>query len=197
MRCNLYVSDTVTGETRFIARLSGGDVRDWEPAYGSLGSLTAGVSPDGRYLAFMSDMSLTGYDNGDVHSGQPDEEVFIYDAGAGRLTCASCNPTGARPAGTLGATSGPSALVDRAGNWSGRWVAASIPGWTNVDGGHRALYRSRYLSDGGRLFFDAADALAPGDTNGAEDVLRVRAGGRRELSARSRLCRADLLRLLR
>ena len=34
-------------------------------------------------------------------TGQPDQEVFLYDAaaegGAGTLVCASCNPTGARP----------------------------------------------------------------------------------------------------
>ena len=41
--------------------------------------LTARVSPNGRYLAFMSAASLTGYDNVDVHSGVPDEEVYLYD----------------------------------------------------------------------------------------------------------------------
>ena len=58
------------------------------------------VSPDGRYLAFMSERSLTGYDNRDAVSGQPDEEeVYLYDASTGHLACASCNPTGARPVG--------------------------------------------------------------------------------------------------
>ena len=38
------------------------------------------------YLAFMSDRSLTGYDNTDAVSGQPDEEVYLYDAdGRGKL----------------------------------------------------------------------------------------------------------------
>ena len=47
----------------------------------------------------MSERSLTGYDNRDANSGVPDEEVFLYDADTGRLVCASCNPTGARPVG--------------------------------------------------------------------------------------------------
>ena len=37
----------------------------------------------------------------DAVSGQPDEEVYLYDAVANRLVCVSCNPTGARPVGVL------------------------------------------------------------------------------------------------
>ena len=32
------------------------------------------------------------------------------------------------------------------------------------------MYQSRYLSDGGRVFFDSADALVPQDVNGTIDV---------------------------
>ena len=46
------------------------------------------VSPDGRYLAFMSDRSLTGYDNVDAVSGMRNEEAFLYDAVTGKLVCA-------------------------------------------------------------------------------------------------------------
>ena len=64
---------------------------------------TARVSPNGQYLAFMSEQSLTGYDNEDLSSGHPgermDEEVYLYDAHAASLTCVSCDPTGARPRG--------------------------------------------------------------------------------------------------
>ena len=52
----------------------------------------------------MSDRSLTGYDNVDVNEegGQHlDEEVYLYDAVTPRLVCASCNPSGARPAASL------------------------------------------------------------------------------------------------
>jgi hypothetical protein len=179
--CNLYVYDAVAGVTRFIAQLSGEDASDWYANGGeSLHNLTAGVSPDGRYLAFMSERSLTGYDNTDAHSGQHDVEVFLYDAGTGRVTCASCNPSGARPQGEFDPSStAPGLLVDRySENWGGHWLAGSIPGWTDVGQNELyAYYRSRYLSDSGRLFFDSPDALVPGDGNSTEDVYEYEPGG--------------------
>ncbi|HEY7830184.1 MAG TPA: hypothetical protein VIC06_06425 [Solirubrobacteraceae bacterium] len=169
--CNLYVYDTVRGEVRRVAQLSSRDYHDWEAFGGAyLQSLTAGVSPDGRYLAFMSERSLTGYDNRDARSGQPDVEVFLYDAGTGRLVCASCNPSGARPSGVFDSGKYPGLLADRPANWEGHWLAGSIPSWTNVDSTSPVSYRSRYLSDSGRLFFDSPDALVPGDANGTGDV---------------------------
>jgi hypothetical protein len=192
--CNLYVYDTVTGERRFVAALAGGDYNrtvgdshDWEASGGNSGLLTvltSRVSPNGRYLAFMSERSLTGYDNIDVHSGRADEEVFVYDVGTGRVVCASCNPSGARPSGVfdpgfsagLGITPTLAPLVDRPGTWEGRWLAASIPGWTDASP-YGVWYQSRYLSDSGRLFFNAADALVPRDTNGREDVYEYEPGG--------------------
>jgi hypothetical protein len=117
----------------------------------------------------MSERPLTGYDNRDATSGQRDQEVFLYDGAAGKLICASCNPTGARPSGRQGPPGVPGALVDDTENWKNRWYAANIPGWTNVDNQH-ALYQSRYLSDSGRLFFNSSDALLPADSNGTEDV---------------------------
>jgi hypothetical protein len=175
---NLYVYDSVMGEVKFVAQLAPGDEHDWEPFNGGflLYQLTAGVSPDGRYLAFMSERSLTGYDNVDAHSGQPDVEVFLYDAGTGRVTCASCNPSGARPAGMFDSGGFPGLLVDHPGNWGGHWLAGSIPGWTNV-GTYPAFSRSRYLSDSGRLFFDSPDALVGRDTNGTQDVYEYEPSG--------------------
>jgi len=117
----------------------------------------------------MSDRSLTGYDNRDAVSGETDEEVFLYDAHTGRLACASCEPTGARPDGAFDSGGYPGLLADHAGVWGSRWLAGSIPGWTGIDLSH-SLYQSRYLSDSGRLFFDSPDALSPADTNGTWDV---------------------------
>jgi hypothetical protein len=175
--CNLYRYDAVTGGTSLVAVLSSRDRNDWSS---NLGRLTAEVSGSGRWLSFMSQRSLTGYDNRDAVSGQPDEEVFLYDAsaegGKGKLVCASCNPTGARPAGVLDQSDFPGMLVDRLGNWHGLWLAASVPGWTRWNLG-AALYQSRYLSDSGRLFFNAADALVPGDSNGSEDVYQYEPPG--------------------
>ncbi len=167
--CNLYEVDTVSGVTRLVAVLSGADYPDWSGGNNeNLGYLTARVSANGRFLAFMSQRSLTGYDNHDVVSGMPDEEVYLFDGSSGRVVCASCDPTGARPAGVLDAEY-HEPLVDQPGVWTGQWLAASIPGWTGTGLG-RAEYQSRYLSDSGRLFFDSPVGLVSSDANGKQDV---------------------------
>jgi hypothetical protein len=162
-RCNLYVLHD--GVTRFIASLSGEDFKDWGnisfQAEG-LQQVTMRTSRDGRYLAFMSDLPLTGYDNRDARSGRLDQEVYRYDASSARLVCASCNPTGARPVGVEVTVGGKELLQTDLGD--GTWIAGYIPEWTT------ARYQSRYLSDSGRLFFDSPDALVPQDINGTEDV---------------------------
>jgi hypothetical protein len=172
---NLYVlHDGGNGwTTTYIGTLSGEDEKDWfEEGNGPvhLWRVTSRVSPDGRYLGFMSDRSLTGYDNVDAITGQPDEEVFLYDADLDRLVCASCDPQGARPVGLLDLRTSGSLLVDRDEAWGepGHWLAGSIPGWRNL--GLNTMYEPRYLSDSGRLFFNSPDALVPQDTNGLEDV---------------------------
>ncbi len=173
---NLYLLHDGGSEwtTTYVATLSRDDEKSWFGTEGFLAPdlpfVDSRVSPDGRYLAFMSDRMLTGYDNLDANSGQPDEEVYLYDASDNRLVCASCNPTGARPIGVLDPEHS-SLLVEenKDESWAGRWLAGSLPGWDETLG-HQASYQPRYLSDNGRLFFDSADALVPQDTNGLEDV---------------------------
>jgi hypothetical protein len=181
---NLYVlhDNGVEWTTTFVTQLSSEDRNDWEarPSFHTDSSqLTARISPSGRWLAFMSDRSLTGYDNVDASpeaKGARDEEVFLYDANSGRVVCASCDPSGARPVGVFDLGEVPLLLVDFPGVWKGRWLAGSIPGWT-PDAAAHALYQSRYLSDSGRLFFDSADSLVPQDTNGKEDVYEYEPDG--------------------
>ncbi len=191
LTCNLYVSEPDAQErsgrrTRFIAALSAEDAPDWGAGHdvipegiqaGDLTFLTSSVSPDGRYLAFMSQRSLTGYDNEDVTSKASgerlDEEVYLYDATDGRLVCASCNPSGERPQGVLDTENsgeGDGLLVDRPKAWDEHWLAGSIPGWT-ASYFESAVYQSRYLSDSGRLFFDSADALVPQDRNHRQETI--------------------------
>jgi hypothetical protein len=173
---NLYVDHYATGAwtTSYIATLSGKDEKSWYVteafhAAPTLEGVTSRVSPNGRYLAFMSAASLTGYDNLDAVSGQRDQEVYIYDAVSGHLACASCDPTGARPVGIFGLSSGRSSPDG--------WSAASIPGWRVADASYHAVYQPRYLSDSGRLFFDSTDALVAQDTNGLEDVYEYEPAG--------------------
>jgi hypothetical protein len=169
--CNLYVRHN--GTTTFIAVVS---AEDHALANEGLRSRPVRVSPNGRYLEFMSDRSLTGYDNRDANSGVPDEEVYLYDAELGRLVCASCNPTGARPVG-IEVTSEHEPIVANERIWSpGRWLAANVPGWTGMNLS-TSRYQSRYLSNGGRLFFNSSDALVAQDTNGTEDVYEYEPAG--------------------
>jgi len=185
--CNLYVEHYNAGEgaweaPRFVATLSNEDEPDWYSFGhgGGLTEMTSRVSPNGRYLSFMSERSLTGYDNRDVNSGALDEEVFLYDTSSGKLVCASCDPTQGRPTGVFDtgevSEEGLGLLVDRPETWGGRWLAGSVPGWTPVSE-NRSTYQSRYLSDSGRLFFNSADQLVPADTNSKEDVYEYEPAG--------------------
>ena len=169
-KCNLYLRHD--GVTTFIAELSGEDRNGTFAS--NLENLTARVSPNGRWLAFMSDASLTGYDNRDSESGARDEEVFLYDVSSKRLTCASCDPTGARPVGVYETGAYPGLMFDHLFTWSERWLAAAIPGW---NGTRHPAHQPRYLSDSGRLYFDSNDALQPRDTNGTWDVYQYEPEG--------------------
>jgi hypothetical protein len=184
--CNLYLYHD--GATRFIATLSAEDEHDWgrvNTAEPSSGFRTTRVSADGRFAAFMSSRSLTGYDNHDAVSGAADAEVYLYDAETSKLVCVSCDPTGARPEGVeveaavehdlpdLAAIQTPAHAYTRHS-----WVAGNIPADTPVSGvGRESLYSSRLLSDSGRLFFNSRDALASRDVNGQEDVYEFEPAG--------------------
>ncbi len=175
-QCNLYVRHFNGSEwepPKFITTLSEErDGNDWRE---NPSTQSVRVSPNGEWLTFMSQAPLTGYDNREVGTGRPDAEVYIYDAAGGRLTCASCDPTGARPVGreyhqlepgSGGLVGGPRGVWD-----SNDFVAANLPGWqhTNISNAVEP-YQSRYLSNDGRLFFNSDDALVPQDVNGTEDV---------------------------
>ncbi|HEV3071428.1 MAG TPA: hypothetical protein VGY76_08395 [Solirubrobacteraceae bacterium] len=170
---NLYLWRAGEAKPRFIATLAPNDEHgseqaalgvayDWSP---SVALRTSRVSGDGTRLVFMSERSLTHYNNtvrsgvscGKDASEEPlpatCQEVFLYEAGANRLSCVSCNPSGAQPSGPSG-----------------------IPGGTPFADG-KATYRSRVLSaQGDRVFFDSADALIAQDTNGREDVYEYEGG---------------------
>ncbi len=172
--CSLYVwhRDGGTGTTKFIATLSEDDNKevsldnaensgvadDWAP---SVANRTSRVTSDGLGLVFMSDGRLTGYDNRNPETGGREQEVYVYNAGAnagaGALSCASCDPSGAQPSG-----------------------GSDIPGGTQFKD-VEAIYQSRVLSGVGgrmRVFFNSADALVPRDTNGKQDVYEWEEEGR-------------------
>jgi hypothetical protein len=122
------------GVVSFIAPLNVSE--DWLPAL----QITTGtqkasrVASDGRFLLFT----------------RSDGQLERYDAVNGRLSCVSCDPSGASP--------------------SGRPTLQSInPGF--LEGSKTMPFLLRNLSsDGSRVFFESTDALLPRDTNGVQDV---------------------------
>jgi hypothetical protein len=136
---NLYAWEAGAG-TRFIATLDEDDQTNWAQRSDQQ---TARVTPDGRHLAFLSKNDLTGFQSGST------AQVFLYDFGADKLTCVSCDPTNAKPAGP-----------------------AHLPGWSTP------YQQPRYLADSGsRLFFETPAKLDPEDTNNQSDVYEFETEG--------------------
>jgi hypothetical protein len=105
---------------------------------------TYAISPSGRYIEFASANRLTAYDSHGT------EEVYVYDADAKTLRCASCSPSGMPPTGP-----------------------AALSGF-NL-GGNTNSFASPML-DNGLAFFQTPDALVPADTNGVQDVYEWNGG---------------------
>ena len=172
---NLYLYDaTGAGSFTFVMELAGEDIGGTisEPApVDELPFQRAGrISPDGLHATFVSSVSPTpgGFDNRDANSGEPAQEVYLYDAVEKELRCLSCNRTGARPTGE-----------DIGGN-SPFWAAARLQGWEML------LHAPRVLSDDGtRVFFESFEALVPRDTNSNWDVYQWEEEGKGTCKASS------------
>jgi hypothetical protein len=171
---NLYLYEAGEGGGfTFIATLSSADAAppgkvSFSPLSTEPAKHTAQVSADGSHAVFTSTASLTGFDNTDLSSGQPDAEVYRYDATSGALDCVSCNPTGARPVGRkVGGIGGVE-----------QWAAARIPTTqTQIYPVPRVL-----SADGDRVFFETFEALVAADTNGVQDVYQWEASGKGDCS---------------
>jgi hypothetical protein len=147
---NLYLWQEGSSTTRYITTLGGEDnndgaamnitateTGDWAA---SPSDRTSQVTSNGRYVAFMSEVDLTGYDSlpasGTCGLGRTAcDEIFEYDAEADRLVCVSCNPTKERPLG-------------------GSTLSLIKPG-------SGFMAQPSNLLDDGRVFFDSVDALSP------------------------------------
>lgn len=176
---NLYVRhyDAASGQwepPRLVAVLSARDAQNDFNGGSEVEKTPVRVSPNGRWIVFMSERSLTGYDNRDLNPeahGAHDQEVFLYHAqsageGQGSLACVSCNPSGGRPTGQQ------TDYTQLVGNplQNEEWFSGLVPRWNEVGTNGRAVRQPRYLSNGGRVFFDSTEALVPQDVNGSIDV---------------------------
>jgi hypothetical protein len=139
---NLYVYDTATDETTFVATVAASDVQNAQGNPTGLAgepdiSRPAIPTPDGGVLVFASAANLTGQ-----NPWQQYTEIYRYTVAGNKLECLSCTALGVKPTGnanfgeTAGGTYDP-------------------PGLT-----------SPISEDGSRVFFDTPDSLVPEDTNG-------------------------------
>jgi hypothetical protein len=111
------------------------------------------VSENGGFLLFESGGKPTGYDNVNPATGEPAEELYLYDAAANSLACASCNPSGEPPTGFA-------------------QLGVTHPGGPDSEGGAIEEVEGRaprQLSENGQVFFDSSEGLLPADTNGKAD----------------------------
>lgn len=150
---NLYVYDTVTGGTSFVATLSPGDLADWSPE----DDRPVQATPDGRFLVFQSTADLTPDQGGRVEAGQ----VFEYDAEAETLVRVS------RGEGSY----------DEDGNSSVYAATIPEPGFAReLRAGNGRFLGLAVSADGSRVFFSTSDALTPQASNGVANVYEYRAG---------------------
>ena len=130
---NLYVYDTVTAETRFVATLAAGDSGAWSATdY----ERQAEASTDGRFLLFASVADLTPDDSSTV------SQLFRYDASSGELVRVSVGQGGYNDDGNTNSD------------------AVTIP--RNFDrfvGGQYSPPQRMMSSDGSFVFFESPDAL--------------------------------------
>jgi len=162
---NLYLYEAEGHSFTFVMALASEDVSRTDNARDPVEEVpaqrSAAVTPDGLHATFTSVASPTpsGYDNLDAESGEPDQEVYRYDAVAGELACVSCNPSGARPSGVK--------------------IAAPIWGTAQIQGWELPGRVPRVISeDGTRVFFESHEALEPADTNSTWDVYQWEEEGR-------------------
>jgi hypothetical protein len=104
------------------------------------------VTPDGRYMAFVSGSTEHTVDLlGNITN--ENLEAYVYTLDNDSLVCASCPAEGARTGATVNIP-----VTD------GNPVIANIG------------IRPQFLSDHGQVFFTTPEGLVPGDTNGTTDA---------------------------
>jgi Tol biopolymer transport system component len=108
------------------------------------GGPTPSATADGEHFVFSSRAQLTPYDN-DGYA-----EIYVYDASADEIECASCSPTGEPPTGEAAFADYQFGLI-----------------------GHQLRNIS---ANGERVFFESPDPLLRRDSNGRVDVYMWRDG---------------------
>jgi hypothetical protein len=109
------------------------------------------VSANGAFMLFESNRELTDYGNVNPTTETLATELYLYNAAANSLDCASCNPSGEPP-------NGAGAGVKR--------NDGAPRGGGAIEESQNGRVAPRQLSENGQVFFDSAEGLLPADTNG-------------------------------
>lgn len=172
----------------------------WEAVY-----LKANTSPNGQYFAFSSSRDLTGYDNIDAATKTAQQEIFVYEAVDGNLSCASCDPSGVGAAGSstidasdvllvgmYGPAGQPHSVLDDGQVFlrSPNDLTGAGEGVNEVyeyQHGHVSLISSGTSSEGSyfdeatangeNVFFATTQSLVPSDTNRGLSIYDARVDG--------------------
>ena len=149
------VGDTLNAPGASAAEISG----DWNPR---LGSRTAEVSPSGTSLVLSSTQELTGYDVSSAGTArethnQGGNEIFLYGAATGSLTCVSCDPQNRPPDVSAMTKTGYTTYlpVSSSDTFLHRWVNGA----------------------GTEVVFNSSQPLVPKDVNSTQDVYAWEAEG--------------------
>lgn len=197
----LYVWDDTGASPRvaYVATLKASDEFDWIAPAVSVRNQgiprSSRWSRDGRYIAFFSTASLTGFEN------EGERELYRYDAVSGSLDCVTCNPEAVPVHGEIsfGEQSGikPVNHMPQNVSDSGQVFFQTTRGLTLHDSnGQGDVYEydgelhliSKGTGDSSSLFVDAAptgsdvffatrDRLAGWDKDGFYDVYDARVDG--------------------
>jgi YD repeat-containing protein len=194
------VPQTTTGGNIFLYDRTAGTIAlvDFNTSGTGPGQASDGIiSPDGRYVAFVSTRSLLSNDTNGVN------DVYVYDTQSGTLSLASVSTNGTLSNGTSGYVGSPSGnngglafsadgrslvfrsaatnltngVVTSAGNLFLRNLTTNTttlltPNQTSTDGGNGDVFNIPVMSADGRyVVFTTTDSnLVAGDTNGVQDV---------------------------
>ena len=171
---NLYLRHE--GKTSLVGGPVGRRLPDW--ARCRTRGMTAGSRRTGAGSRSCPNRQLTGYDNQTPRAASPTRRLYLYDAATNRTSCASCDPTGARPAGVRTVIRRKLPLVRGNRVWENSLVARRRLCRAGRRTSRPTHPTSRATSpNNGRLFFNAHAPLVPNDVNNQWDVYQYEPEG--------------------
>lgn len=148
---NLYVYDTDSGRTAFVATLAPSDSNDWTDVEGPVQA-----TPDGGFLLFSSRADPTG----EAQPAGATLQLYRYEASTGALLRVSIGQQGAFPCAASG-------RVEAGFNCDGATGTMELPPLAGVRSRQRNEVAGRAIAeDGSYVFFASTDGLTPGAQNG-------------------------------